>query len=186
MATGADLEVATACLAEAFVDYSWVTYQFPERNRGTRVERAYRAFLELVAIPHLRVWVTDDLSAIAVWTSPSAVVPQHALDELRDQTRALQGPRSEAATFAQRAIEVHRPATPYWLLAVVAVTRARRGQGLGKRVLEPGLRAAEAEGLPVMVETSTPENVALYEHLGFQVVASTVISSELSVWSLRR
>jgi len=48
-----------------------------------------------------------------------------------------------------------------------------------------GLRRAEAEGLPAVLETSNPGNVEVYKRAGFDVVARTALDS-LDIWVMRR
>ena len=44
-----------------------------------------------------------------------------------------------------------------------------RGNGHGAAVLRPGLEAADAEGLPVFLETGTEGNLGFYARYGFAV-----------------
>jgi GNAT superfamily N-acetyltransferase len=62
------------------------------------------------------------------------------------------------------------PDEPCWFLDIVAVDATARGGGLGRRLIEHGLARADADGLPAFLETSRPDNVALYERFGFRLV----------------
>jgi GNAT superfamily N-acetyltransferase len=62
-----------------------------------------------------------------------------------------------------------RPPDPHAYLHLLAVDPARRRQGLGGRVLAPGLAAARDAGLVACLETMNPDNVPFYEAHGFTV-----------------
>lgn len=67
-------------------------------------------------------------------------------------------------------IEAHSPDEPHWFLDHVAVAPEQRGKGVGSGLVRFGLDHARADGVPAFLETARPENVGLYEHLGFRVV----------------
>lgn len=58
-----------------------------------------------------------------------------------------------------------------WQLDSVAVEAFARGRGIASSLIRHGLARAGAAGLPLTLETGTPANVPIYEHLGFRVVA---------------
>lgn len=62
------------------------------------------------------------------------------------------------------------PKDPSWYLAILGTRPGHQGQGLGTRVLAPVLARCDAEDLPAMTDTVTPENVAFYRRLGFEVL----------------
>jgi ribosomal protein S18 acetylase RimI-like enzyme len=65
------------------------------------------------------------------------------------------------------AIAAHLPDGRYHYLHFVGVKSAHQGKGWGGAIIREGLARADAEGLPTWLETATPENVPLYERLGF-------------------
>ena len=49
-----------------------------------------------------------------------------------------------------------------------------------------GLARASADGVPAFLETGNPENVPLYEHLGFRVIAAEPAPHDgPTVWFMR-
>ena len=48
-----------------------------------------------------------------------------------------------------------------------------------------GLRRADADGLPAVLETSNPGNVGVYRRAGFEVVRETATDG-LAIWVMRR
>lgn len=57
----------------------------------------------------------------------------------------------------------------YLYLWFLAVRPSHQGQGLARQLLDPMLAMARQQGKPVLLETSTPPNIALYRHKGFEV-----------------
>mgnify|MGYP001764885618 CR=1 FL=1 len=73
---------------------------------------------------------------------------------------------------AQRVVEgidSHRPKGDFWYLHFVGVRPEYQGKGWGGRIIREGLTRADAEGMPSWLETATPENVPLYQRLGFAI-----------------
>src|SRR3546814_8816531 len=68
-------------------------------------------------------------------------------------------------------IDAHRPKGRFWYLHYVGVRPGDQGKGHGGRIIRAQTAVAGAEGLPCWLETATPENVPLYERLGFVTAA---------------
>lgn len=64
-------------------------------------------------------------------------------------------------------IDAHRPVGTFWYLHFVGVRTAHQGKGHGGRIIRAQTTVADAQGLPCWLETATPENVPLYQRLGF-------------------
>ena len=122
------------------------------------------------------VWMTDDGDALAMWDPPAGTV------DAPPSTLVLP-PDAEARLDEYDAI-VHGAITadPHWYLGVLASHPRRRGEGLARQVLKPGLAAAEAAGVPAVLETTNPGNVAMYERSGWEVTAELTDVIGLTVW----
>jgi ribosomal protein S18 acetylase RimI-like enzyme len=71
-----------------------------------------------------------------------------------------------------RAVEQMRADTvgePHWSLAGIGVDPSAQRQGVGAALLQPGLQAAAAAGLPAVLLTNNEVNLAFYESHGFAV-----------------
>ena len=66
-------------------------------------------------------------------------------------------------------IDENRPKGDFWYLHFVGVRPEHQGKGWGGRIIREGLARADEEGLPSWLETATPENVPLYQRLGFVI-----------------
>jgi len=182
-----DLGPAADALAAAFADYPFTRHTIAADGHRERVRRAQRMYLERVGLPHGRVWVCGDgdVDAAAVWTTPATDVRLFA--ELAPLAREIAGDRAAASEAAALVLQPHRPAEPVWFLATVGVRPERQGRGLGWSVLVPGLRAADAEGLPCFLETSAEANVRFYRRLGFEVAAEVDLpDGGPRTWAMRR
>ncbi|WP_395146069.1 GNAT family N-acetyltransferase [Armatimonas sp.] len=74
----------------------------------------------------------------------------------------------------------------HWYLFFLAVDPAAHGKGIGGALLEQGVVRAEAQGLPVYLETQTEQNVRFYTRRGFVVKEEKTIAPGLTNWALRR
>jgi uncharacterized protein YhfF/ribosomal protein S18 acetylase RimI-like enzyme len=79
------------------------------------------------------------------------------------------------------------PSEPHWFLDQLAVEPAAQGRGIGRALLEHAIGRAAADGLPLMLETGTPANVALYGRFGFRVIRDEdAPGGGPHVWFMRR
>jgi ribosomal protein S18 acetylase RimI-like enzyme len=58
---------------------------------------------------------------------------------------------------------------PHWYLWVLGVAPDAQRQGIGRALLQPVLRRADANGVPCYLETQSEANVAFYRSIGFVV-----------------
>jgi N-acetylglutamate synthase-like GNAT family acetyltransferase len=168
-ATTSDIDAAVETLTQAFEDYPMTRAGLDPDDYLTRLAQYNRRILTGIGIPHGRVWVTDDVSAVAIWTTPATpadVFAQHA-----DAFNELAGSRAALAAEYGQAMGIFRPRIPLWLLAILGVAPDRQHQGLGRAVVAPGLAAADREHRPAFLETQDPSNLSFYESLGFTTIA---------------
>jgi GNAT superfamily N-acetyltransferase len=111
---------------------------------------------------------TDDFAAVAMWIPPGAEPDGDAIVAVIRETVAPERHDDTLEVLGQMD-ELH-PREPHWYLPWLAVDPARQGAGLGARLLEQGLARADAQRLPVFLETPNPRTVAFYERHGFAVV----------------
>jgi ribosomal protein S18 acetylase RimI-like enzyme len=57
----------------------------------------------------------------------------------------------------------------HWFLFILGVDPAHQMKGFGTQLLEPMLKRALSEKVPVMLDTNKEKNVAYYERFGFKV-----------------
>ncbi|GAA3102442.1 ribosomal protein S18 acetylase RimI-like enzyme [Kribbella aluminosa] len=168
-ATNADVDAAVDTLTQALLDYPMTRACLDPDGYVDRLTQYHRLFVGAIGIPHGRVWVTDDVRAVAIWfppDMPAEVFAPHAA-AFQDLAGSRAGPTAEYG----QAIALFHPRHPSWLLALAAVHPDHQRQGLGHAVIEPGLAVADAAHSPTFVETQDPANVGFYESFGFTVIA---------------
>lgn len=108
--------------------------------------------------------------AAALWRAPGKAESEPApmLTELWSMLKifGLALPRAQRVV---EGIDSNRPKGDFWYLHFVGVRPEHQGKGWGGRIIREGLARADAEGLPSWLETATPENVPLYQRLGFAI-----------------
>jgi len=79
------------------------------------------------------------------------------------------------------------PREPHWLLDQLAVEPAAQGRGIGGALIGHAIATAEADGLPLVLETGREANLALYRHHGFEVFdEGDAPGGGPRIWFLRR
>ena len=168
----AEVPVMADTLQAAFDGYVWTDWAFPADNRADRVRDSFALYLTASINGLGEVWTTDDLSCVALWLAPGPnTLPDNESRRFQVQAAALLGDHVVGVAAADAAVAAHRPAQPYWFLATVGTRPERQGLGLTRAVLAPILRRCDCDGLPAVLDTSTPSNVRLYSRLGFETSA---------------
>lgn len=128
------------------------------------------------------VWVIDGGASVAMWDGPGPADPHSE----PSPAMALQLPSETLARLEAYDAAVHMalPSTPHWYLGVLATHPRSAGRRWGRAVMAPGVASATSAGLPAYLETTNPDNVALYRRAGWEVTASITVEA-LSVWVMR-
>lgn len=79
----------------------------------------------------------------------------------------------------------HDPDEPHSHLGPLAVDAQLQGRGIGTRILGEYCRRLDADGEVGYLETDKPENVRLYERVGFVVVGEAPVIG-VTNWFMRR
>ncbi|MBM9432890.1 GNAT family N-acetyltransferase [Flaviflexus equikiangi] len=169
-ADAADLAGAAQLLAVAFRDYPWTRYVVPEEDYDERLRGLYAHYLGH-AHRHGFVAAADD-GAVAV-LAPRAPEPA-AVDEII----ALHGDRVDRLGGGMVCDDA-------WTIEAIGVHPSSRGHGRGSELLAFALDGMARRGAgKVVVDTSDPRNVRLYERHGFRIVAERTTPSGPPVWTM--
>jgi GNAT superfamily N-acetyltransferase len=175
-----------ATLAAAFAhDPGWA---FILGGEYERLVTHFAAAVFDVRVESHNVWVTDDLTAVAMWDSPgkSDAAPGHA-ESVWARYRAIAGDDAfERLASYHEAVAAVSPAEPHWYLGVLATHPERQRQGLATAVLTPILNDADRLGLACCLETSTADNRRFYERRGFTQATEILLPGGPPTWWLRR
>jgi GNAT superfamily N-acetyltransferase len=181
-----EADAATRLVHTAFAHDPIMRWVWPDEGRWASVGRAFLDRLAEVRLSGGEAWVTDDLSAVALWEPPGGIYASRP--GLWPEFNRLLMPDEEARlSDYDAAIDQRRPADAHWYLGVLAVAADRRGSGLARVVATPILDSADRTTTSVVLETATPVNLAIYARLGFEVDAEVDLPHDgPHVWLLRR
>jgi ribosomal protein S18 acetylase RimI-like enzyme len=166
------LAEASVMLGRAFHDdpaWRWVV---PDpRRRASLLPWLFRMGFEIL---EAEIWTTaGPVRGCARWLPPGAaqirigpmlraavatpLKAREATPRFLAYGRAVDGLRSRGARG------------PHWYLAGIGVDPREQRQGIGGALLQPGLEAAAAAGLPSVLVTNTERNLSFYRAHGFEV-----------------
>ena len=75
----------------------------------------------------------------------------------------------------------------HWHLSPIAVDPSVQGQGKGSQLMKPMFEKFDTKKISCFLETQTPENVEIYEHLGFRKMQIKEIPEiSMTNWSMLR
>lgn len=167
-ATANEHKAVIATLSDAFMTDPVMAYIVPEES--ARAKALPKLFALLVPYDAKAGMVmrsgTDE--AAALWRSPGMAKDSGGtgLSLIFNMIRIFGLALLRANTVVD-SITAHLPEGHYHYLHFVGVRAAHQGKGWGGAIIRDGLARADANGLPTWLETATPENVPLYQRLGF-------------------
>jgi len=155
-------------LAAGFQDDPFMRWIFPDdASRPEALVAWFRHWVDAYG-RDARSFLLGERDAAALWVVPR---PRRLGDETQAATvahiQAYNGDRT-ALVLQGLAPLANHPPRPYWYLNAIAAASGNSGQGLGARLLAPMLARADAEGLPVYLESSNPRNLTFYGRHGFE------------------
>lgn len=121
------------------------------------------------------IWVVGDgrLDGMVMWVPPDPDDRYgRVMAAIDEDVAEMMGERKPRYDGFWAWIDEHRPGRPHWYLEHVAVEADRRGAGLGRALIDHGLRHADADDAPAWLVTSKAGNVPMYERFGFAVQAA--------------
>jgi len=193
----AEAEETLDVLCAAFHDYPVMRYvvghDTPARY-DVRLRALITFFLESRLTRGMPVLgVRDDRGALAgvallVQPEPPAWPPE--LTECYEGLRTSVG--EDAVARLERyadAGQALRPGRTFYFLGMLAVRPDAQGRGVGRRLLEAvaALSARHPASEGVCLDTEDPKNVALYRHMGYEVVGEAdVEGGALHTWCMFR
>ncbi|HEX9765235.1 MAG TPA: GNAT family N-acetyltransferase [Nitriliruptorales bacterium] len=189
-----DLRRAGAVLGGAFQQDPLFEWALPDEARRARaLPRIFVGSLRHCA-RHGGVIEVHDGAAVVCWTDPGHFTVRVG-DALRSGMAVaplwlgVSGARrlQRHEDPVDRRMAGHISPVDAYLMAV-GTSPASRGSGLGRECVQAVAQSAKQAGYrSVVLRTENPDNVGLYEHLGFEVIDQwTAEVSGLEVWAFRR
>jgi len=139
--------------------------------------------------PLLGIARTSGLEAVAIVSRPGSGAAPEAFQALAGEVWAElgMGARARYQAFANACAPFQIEA-PHLHLNMIGVRWEARGSGLGRqlidRVQEMSRDDAASEG--VTLTTEDPDNVPMYQHLGYRIVGHATVAPDLRTWGFFR
>ncbi|MBA3942743.1 MAG: GNAT family N-acetyltransferase [Sphingopyxis sp.] len=186
-ANGAQLPAVMETLAQAFQTDPALSWILPESGHRAR---ALRSLFRTLAPADVRAGValrSEGDEAASLWRAPGRA-ESGTLEFLRTVVPlvATFGTALPRGLKVQGSIDAHRPKGRFWYLHYVGVRPAHQGKGHGGRIIRTQTAVADRDGLPCWLETATPENVPLYERLGFVTQVEWDVPGGPHFWGMTR
>ena len=187
-----DRSAVVRVVVDAFRDDPAFRYFFAD-NHDAEAPTAIGAWFDRRADDET-VWVTSldgKVAGVAMWEVLDSGHPAPP-GSGTESDGAGAGAAPDPATTWGRIERYHEvlnpslPAVPHWYLGILAVAAPSRGSGAARAVVTPGVNAATAAGVPAALETTNPDNVARYQHWGWEVTAEITTDDVPTIWILQK
>lgn len=185
-----DLRWATDLLVDAFDGHPPGLQLFREPGAAAKLRYFMRCTCNY-ALMFGECHATEDERGVALWLLPNATrMTPWRMFRAGMMTAPFQlGLRDfEAfAAFAKHTDQIHRKALPepHYYLFALGVRSDAQGGGVGSHLIHAMLKRESRHAKPIYLETQSPNNVGLYERLGFEVVSDTAVPGvDLRNWGM--
>lgn len=190
------IDDAASVLTRAFEDDPLYAFLVPRREARMRFLDALGGALLRALLPRGHVYAFMDSGVCgAIAFAPPGGYPLSFGSEMRMLVRLARSVLGTGGAFrlARRgmatwgALSRLHPTMPHYYLAMVGVEPRRQGTGLGRALIAPGLERADAERVPVYLETANPANLPFYRRFGFEVVEELrPVEDSPPLWTMLR
>jgi GNAT superfamily N-acetyltransferase len=187
-----DVPRIAATLTVALADSRWTRWALPDDGRMQRLTRWHELDAGHRGVSTRTAWVTDDVTAVAVWEPPDGApgtepLPADVRAALAGELPSLSADRISAVRDTAALIAGKRPAEPHWWLAHLGVRPSARRQGLAAAVLAPALVRCDTDSTLSAAAVYSWANVRFLRGFGFEVtVTGRTTDDELPLWVVVR
>lgn len=187
-----DVPRIAATLTVALADSRWTRWALPDDGRMQRLTRLHELDAGHRGVSTGSAWVTDDVSAVAVWEPPADApgtqpLPADVRTALDRELPYLSADRASPVADTAALVTAARPDDAHWWLAHLGVRPSSRRQGLAAAVLAPVLVRCDAEGVLAGAAVFSWANVRFLRGFGFEVSSTTRTADDgLPLWVLVR
>jgi ribosomal protein S18 acetylase RimI-like enzyme len=188
----AQIAAASHVLARAFHDDPLQVYVFPDPQERTQRSPGQFAVMLRDAFVFGETLATDDLVGVSAWMAPEGTkTPPAGAQSAMPTLGGIMGQDAlmRFGTTLDYVTGVHGKAAPprHWYLMMVGVDPLQQNNGRGTALLAPVIARADAERLPICLDTPQPRVRSFYQRLGFRVLLETVDPrSGLRWWTFQR
>jgi GNAT superfamily N-acetyltransferase len=187
-----DVPRIAATLTIALADSRWTRWALPDDGRMQRLTRLHELDAGHRGVSTRSAWVTDDVTAVAVWEPPpgapgTSPLPADVRAALDRELPYLSAGRASAVAETGALVAAARPDGPHWWLAHLGVRPTSRRRGMAAAVLAPALVRCDADGVLAATAVFSWANIRFLRGFGFEVTAELrTTDDELPVWVLVR
>ncbi|MBK9124010.1 MAG: GNAT family N-acetyltransferase [Chloroflexi bacterium] len=184
---------AATLLADVFQHDPMMQYLYAGvPNMRERSLPFYRAALRMGTL-YGEVHTTSELDGVAIWIKPGntdfsfgqMLRSGFFTAILRTGFRPFSRFMKSANTILP--LEKQAISGPRWALMFVAIRPELQGRGIGRKLLEPILVRAAADGIPCYLESTNERNLTFYQRLGYRtVVEADIPDGGPHVWVMLR
>ncbi|MBL7257592.1 GNAT family N-acetyltransferase [Paractinoplanes lichenicola] len=170
----ASARAAARVLVRSHAEYPAFRHLFPRPGQRRRVLRPFLETTVRDTARHGRLDVAligDRVVGTALWMPPGAW-PASAGRRARMTpalTVALLAAGGRARSWLRTGAALDADIPDGWYLIALGIEPSAQRRGVGRRLVEPALVRADAEGAAVGLHTSDPANVDFYTRFGFVV-----------------
>jgi GNAT superfamily N-acetyltransferase len=187
--TAEQIDDVAAAIARGFDDNElWVWLIPDDRRRIGLLTRRYIAMIEHVCIPRGGAWATADLQGAALWTPPGRL-KWTLREQLHEALALLPGLGFRGARRGRRIqalYHANHPTEPHYYLDTLSIDPSHQRRGYGSALLAPLLERADAERMPIYLETQRRDNVPFYVRFGFEEIGEMSLPDSPTLWKMWR
>ncbi|MFX1464650.1 MAG: GNAT family N-acetyltransferase [Promethearchaeota archaeon] len=147
---------------------------------GLKYGKAYASSSNLEAIA---AWFPDSTPDITIWRAIRSGVFKYGLK------LGLKITIKMAKTFRpiEKDRKEHMKNTSYIYITILGVKQEYQKQGFGGKILQAIFEESDMTRTPILPETSTSQNVEMYENYGFKVLKEIILPElDLPMWEMKR
>ena len=160
--TGHDITAMTATVSAAFMDLPPSQWLIPDPRAREQVFPDYFQLYVELGLLRGRVYSSNGHQAVAIWL-PITTDTHPALPGYNTRLAAITGAHIDRFTTFDTILEECHPATEHDHLAILAVSPALQGQGIGTALLERHHRVLDQRRRRGYLEAASERDAGYYE-----------------------
>lgn len=184
VAENADLERCIAILTLAFSSDPVVRWIFPDpQTYLENMPNLSKAFGGK-AFEQGSAFVSEGYEATALWLPPGVSPDEQAMGMIMMQSVP---PANQPEIFSiLEQMSKYHPKEPHFYLPLLGTDPLYQGQGFGSALLEKMVKKLDKEKIPAYLESSSPQNIPLYEKYGFKTIGEVQSGLSPTLWPMLR
>jgi len=188
------MQQASIVLSASFFDYPSFTFYFPDPNRRARYLPWFFQSGLKIALRYGEVYTTSSVSGVSLILPPvhTKISLWEVIQSYGLTTPFRMGFRNfkhwiDCESFVEGIHGKLMKNRSHYYLWGLAVDPNHKSKGIGSALMEPVMAKADAQKLPVYLETHNEKNIRFYEKHGFKLIHTVRIPKcELPIMCMLR